>query len=143
MRPAPALTLLLSLLAAPVCAQDQASLEERSASLVDALQGDDAEAIGAFYAEDAVVLNYMPENLTGRAEIVTFWRESFESGWGSESTSDEVVAMGTAGFESGTYEGSTADGSYTETGKYMTVWRVIDGEWMVVREMWNTPPREE
>ena len=137
------LALLSGLLAAPLCAQDQTSLEERSASLVEALQGDDANAIGTFYADDAIVLNYTPENLVGRDEIVTFWRESFESGWASKSTPEGIVALGDAGFENGSYEGSAADGSYTETGKYMVVWQALDGEWMVVREMWNTPPAQQ
>jgi len=54
--------------------------------------------------------------------------------------SGDVSAAGDLGYTAGAYELTVNDATgkpTTEKGKYVTVWKKVNGQWMVVRDIFN------
>jgi uncharacterized protein (TIGR02246 family) len=111
-----------------------------------ALLAEDAATIGTFYAEDAIALPPGAPRAEGRAAIEALFASWFDQVPGPEGftlTTDDVqvAASGDIAYETGTYtsRGTSPEGeSYDETGKYLVVWKNLDGQWMIVRDTWNS-----
>ena len=53
-------------------------------------------------------------------------------------------ASGNLGWSSGTYTVKDKDGKVIETGKFLSVSKKVNGEWLFVRDAWNAdsaPPK--
>ena len=50
----------------------------------------------------------------------------------------EVESGGNIAYESGTYELKTQDGRTADKGKYCVVWKKVNGQWMLHRDIWST-----
>lgn len=101
-----------------------------------AVRANDSAKIAEIHAEDGRILVAGSPIISGRPAIAEFWKGLLAA------TNDTVVFgpttvdvddAGTMAFEVGTYSFSTgAPGETTEsTGKYVVVWRKIDGTWKV------------
>ncbi|MGH7542638.1 MAG: YybH family protein [Gemmatimonadota bacterium] len=99
-----------------------------------AVNAGDAEALTNLYADDAVI--YAPDwpTVTGRSEISAFFNEMVSEGpVPTTLTTDDVIIA-----ESGDLAIET--GSFTDpngAGKYVTVWRNVDGDWKIGIDAWN------
>ena len=105
----------------------------------------DAEKVGAFYADDAIVYAPGAPMATGRADATAIWstafaEPSFMISW--KSTDAHVSACGDIGHTAGAYWSSYtgADGrKVEERGKFLCIWkRQSDGSWKAWRDMWNS-----
>jgi uncharacterized protein (TIGR02246 family) len=105
-------------------------------------QGNSA-AVGALYAEDAVLLPPGSEMIKGRPGIQAFWQGGLQMGIkDAVLTSVDVTAFGNTAVEIGTYalkiqpEGQAA---VEDHGKYVVVWKKgADGAWRLAVDIWNT-----
>jgi ketosteroid isomerase-like protein len=99
----------------------------------------DAAGVAATYSPDA---NAFPPNaaiLKGRAAIQKMWQDVIDSGIASISLgSTEVESAGNIAYESGTYEMKMKDGKVADRGKYCVVWKKVNGQWMLHRDIWST-----
>ena len=119
-------------------------IEDLANQYEQAMLAGDVAALTNFYADDAVVL---PPNLP-RAEGEAI-RSVFD-GWytggpltGATLTTDQVIIpeSGEIAIDVGTFtmSGTGPDGTpYQETGKYVTTWKNINGEWKIVVDTWNS-----
>ncbi len=131
--------------AAPDAAGVRSELEAISDRFEQALLAEDAATISTFYSEDAVALPPGAPRAEGRAAIQALfasWFEQIPAPEGFTLTADDVqlVGSGDIAYEIGTYtsRGTSPEGeAYDETGKYLVVWKNVDGEWMIVRDIWN------
>ncbi len=103
-----------------------------------ALESKDPAAVAAIYTEDAAVLVANSETISGRAAIEAFWSESFAAGIGGEGKDTDVYAHGDVGYTVGTFTATDADGATIDEGKYVEIWRHVDGKWQLHRNIWNS-----
>ena len=100
----------------------------------------DATAIAALYAEDAVLMAPGNEPVEGRAAITEMLMSAIAADGGSQQTIKVMEMMEGDGWvvESGRFVVSGADGSHQDHGRYMAVWKNVDGKWMIYRDIWNS-----
>ena len=109
----------------------------------EAMQKGDKDALGNMYAEDAEILNDGKPSIIGKKNIV----KVFE-GWVTDSVVGKFNTTGLWGnedllVEQGTGYFAHATGKWKSTGKYLLVWKNIDGEWMIFRDTWFSDPEIE
>ena len=137
-----AITVVMTLgVAAPAAAQDAArpAIDAANKKFIAAFNKKDAAGVAATYSPDA---NAFPPNapiLKGRAAIQKMWQDVIASGITSISlVTTEVESGGSIAYESGTYEMKTQDGKVADKGKYCVVWKNVNGQWMLHRDIWST-----
>ncbi len=97
---------------------------------------DVAEAL-AFWAEDAIAQGAEAPQIQGKEAIGELYRQYFESGmlkeFSGETSYLEVSAAGDLAYEYGVNRFVLAgpEGDLLDMGKYLVVWKKIDGEWFV------------
>jgi len=145
---------VLTLLALTACAP-QVDLEAAREELLNtdrewssvASAGGDADAIVAYWTDDARVYPPGQPVVTGKAALREFVGSmaeipGFSVGW--EPADAKVGPSGQMGYTWGTIEFShnDADGNLvTESGRYVTVWRKeADGAWRCSMDIWNAAP---
>jgi uncharacterized protein (TIGR02246 family) len=132
-------------LAAVARAQDPArtAIDAANQKFVAAFTKQDAAAVAATYSPDG---NAFPPNspiVKGRAAIQKMWQDVINSGITSVAlATTEVESGGNIAYEAGTYELKTKDGKVADKGKYCVVWKRLNGQWMLHRDIWSTdmPP---
>jgi len=109
----------------------------------DAITSGDKGVFATLYAEDAEILHDGGPSTLGRDNIVM----GFE-GWVRDSVIGEFETTGLWGnadllVEQGTGYFAHAGGKWKSTGKYLLVWKNVDGEWQIFRDTWFSDPKEE
>ena len=107
-----------------------------------AFDAKDPAGLAAIYAEDGALLPPNSEMTNGRAAIEAYWAEFQASGIGAEITDTEVYAHSDLGYTVGTFIATDAGGATIDEGKYVVIWRNVDGKWQMHRDIWNSsrPP---
>ena len=107
----------------------------------------DAVTVAALYTEDGVV---MPPNAgasTGRKAIQAFIEKDLAANKGNmlEIESVESSKSGDLGFARGTWRMKDPSGKILDEGKWIEVRKMVDGQWRIHRDIWNSdrplPPR--
>lgn len=139
------LLLLLSACAPRVDIEAETSaLRARSEGVIAAEVAQNADAAVAFYAEDAIVQPAGGPQLRGRDAVRGMYSEVFGSGavkqFESIPTLIEVAASGDIGYEYGVnrFTLTTPGGDMLDVGKYLVVWKKIDGEWYAAVLSYNS-----
>lgn len=105
----------------------------------------DSAAIGALYAEDAVLMAPGEATVEGADAIAARWaRQLTLDGFDFSLTPQQLVvsASGDLAHDRGSYDfaATLPQGAITDTGKYVLVWQKIDGEWKVIADIFNSDP---
>ncbi len=90
------------------------------------------------YVKDAVLLPPGGDAITGREEIRDFWAGAIAAAPGGRITSIESGSNGDLAFERGSYVSEGPDGEHLDHGKYLVVWTLVDGEWKMSLDIWNS-----
>lgn len=123
-----------------VAAEEQA-IRDRSMAWLQAAKAKDHAAEAAFFADDGMMFRENDPPQTGPAAVQqAFAAEAAEDPNGTvEWTTDavHVAASGDLGYELGTYTSNSTgpNGPVTDTGKFVTVWKKVNGEWKVAADM--------
>ena len=106
-----------------------------------------ADGIAAQYAEEAILMPPNAPASTDRAAIRTFIaaETARSKAEGVTLKNNGVSGFGISGdlaWMSGTFSVVDAKGTTVDTGKYLSVHRKTDGEWLFIPDIWNsdTPP---
>jgi len=120
----------------PTAGAEYGPLEQRQAAFLAAMAARDAERTAAFFADGAVLhIAGMPA-IEGRDAIRGFYGNMF--GFLAESAAVPRTLELSAGGDMAYSHGTTSNtfrgpqGTSTYTGKYVLVWRRIDGDWRIV-----------
>lgn len=106
-----------------------------------AVKKSDYQSIGKAYTADAKIFPSNKEIIEGRDAIIEYW--TLPAGVQTihhKIIPEEIKILGDEAYDYGYYEGTTrrADGSEVPwRGKYVIVWKKIDGEWMMYLDIWN------
>jgi ketosteroid isomerase-like protein len=122
-------------------AADEATIRAGTGIWTDAYNAGEVDKIVALYTEDAVVMPANVPALKGHAAIKDFLMKDTAAAKSAGLTAkDGVGDVGISGdlaWHAGTSSIVDASGKTVETGKYVEVWRRIDGKWLMVRDIWN------
>ena len=132
--------LALSSPAAAQMSDADAAIRAGSQKWAEAWNSADADALAALYSEDAVVMAPGSEPAEGRAAIKEHYAAGLKEAAGATNVIKtlEVMAAGDWAAEVGSFVANAADGSHLDHGRYIALWKKVDGKWMLYRDMWNS-----
>jgi ketosteroid isomerase-like protein len=131
------LSVLLAGCAQPT-AQESSALAERAEAWQEAFNAGDIEAVAALYTEDARMLAPNAPMGTGREAVRADLQGLLDAGLTGTLETLETMVAGDLGYRVGTYVLNASDGSVTDEGKFIEIWRLVDGEWKISRDIYNS-----
>ncbi len=100
------------------------------------------DVVAGMYTDDAVVMAPNMPAATTRDAIKALFGEFTGMKAQLTLTAQSVSADGPMAVERGTYSVTMtppgAKAPMTDTGKYVVVWRQVDGKWMLAQDIWNS-----
>lgn len=118
-------------------------IEKVNKTWMAAVKNQDAEAVAALYAEDAMLMAPNAPSIHGKNGAKDFFASAMSSGIKEVSLStEEVHGDGDFAIERGAYEMRVDGNTVVDKGKYLVHWKNIDGEWKFYRDMFSSdmPP---
>ncbi|MGE0031338.1 MAG: DUF4440 domain-containing protein [Steroidobacteraceae bacterium] len=132
---------LLLLLAVTGCAQapvPEPFPQEVADAWVVRYTANDAAGIAALYTEDAQLLPPDLEIVSGRAAIQEFFARTNPPGSaGIEIATVETHVFGDYAHRQGSFLLKGPDGGTVRAGKFLELWKKVDGRWLIHRDMWS------
>ncbi|MGE5180031.1 MAG: YybH family protein [Bacteroidota bacterium] len=120
-------------------AEVRSAIEASNKQFTDAFSRRDAAAIGLLYAEDGEVLPPGATPLDGRDAIVTMWQSVLALPIaGLQRQTTEVGVGEDSAWETGRYTMTAPNGSTSESGKYVVIWKHDEAGWKIYRDIWNS-----
>ncbi len=125
-------------------AAETAALRARSEAMVSAEQRMAVDEAVAMYHQDAVVLPAGSPAISGRDAVREMYQGYFGSGavksFEASITKLEVAASGDIGYEYGVnrFTLNTPQGEMLDVGKYVAIWRKVDGQWYAAVVAFNS-----
>ena len=128
----------------------KAAIEESNSDISDDISGvnkdfmsgvanQDAAAIADVYTEDGQVLPPNAETGVGKANIQVIMQGFFDSGVrGLKLESIEIESYGDNAYELGKYTLLAEGEVEVDKGKYIVIWKKVDGEWKYYRDIFNS-----
>jgi len=114
------------------------SIIEGNAKLMKAF-GHDALFIASLYTKNGQLMPVGSEAIEGHAKIAKFWQSVFDAGvTGLTLETLEVSTMGDTAAEIGKVQLKDKTGKVIDTGKYVVVWKRVDGIWKLHRDIWTS-----
>jgi len=112
--------------------------------LADAVSARDPARAAALYTDDARLIPQGAPACADHAAIAAFFAGAFSNGIvGARFTTDEVDGDDALATELGRYQLYAAppggERVLAAEGRYLVVWRKVDGAWRMHRDMFNTP----
>lgn len=99
----------------------------------------DASKVAAFYSDNAMLLPAGSDFIEGRQAIEAYWQAGIEMGLKQIKLEFvELELHGDTAIEMSRYTLSAADGSVIDQGKGVAIWKKIDGNWKMHRDIWTT-----
>ena len=120
------------------------AIRDIDAQWLKAAQARDAAGEAKFLASDSVVYREHVPPLIGPAAYQAFMEKMLAANpkakpdWSTEAI--RVAAAGDIAIQTGEYHlvGLGATGSQEDTGRFVTVWKKVDGEWKVLHDIGST-----
>ncbi len=99
----------------------------------------DAAGIAALYTENGQLMPANSDIITGKEAIQAFWQGGMDMGIKSATLETvEVEGMGTTACEVGKYTLYADGDQMIDMGKYVVIWKQVEGQWLLHRDIWNT-----
>lgn len=122
---------------APPTAHESAEIRARADAWETAFQAQDLDGLIALYSDDARVMAPNMPIERGHEAIEAVFGGMFDAGLGGELQSAETMAVGDLGYHIGTFT-LEADGTVVDRGKFIEVWRKVDGQWKISADMFSS-----
>ena len=133
---------LAAIIAATACAPPAAQQSPELAAMTErwekALNSGDVEAVAALYSDDARLLPPNAELAQGRVAIAAEFSQMIAAGLTIDLENVDAVVAGDVGYKVGTYILLAPGGVTVDRGKYIDVWRKVDGQWKITNDIWNS-----
>jgi ketosteroid isomerase-like protein len=120
---------------------DQQAIRETTSALQSSFNAKDVDKILSLYTENSV---FMPPNkplLRGRGPLKGFYEGLLNGGSKDlKLTTGDVAGHGPLGYESGSY--TMTNGEVPDRGKYLFIFRNMNGQWKIEYTSWSSdlPP---
>jgi uncharacterized protein (TIGR02246 family) len=99
----------------------------------------DGPAMALLYTESGQLLPTGSDVVSGHSNIASFWQGAMDMG--IKEVRLETVELenhGDTAIEVGRYTLSGAEGQRIDKGKYIVIWKQIDEQWKLHRDIWNS-----
>lgn len=107
--------------------------------LMAAIAAGDGAAAAALYTADGQLLPPASPVLTGREAITAYWQGGIGAGIKAiDLKTREVRGQGDTAHEVGEYRLLAANDLEIDRGKYVVIWKHVDDQWLLHRDIWNT-----
>jgi uncharacterized protein (TIGR02246 family) len=104
-----------------------------------AFNSGNAAGVAMMYAEEAKIMPPNSEIVTGREAIQGFWQAVLDMGVAKAALKIvEAEKHDDTAIEIGLYELSAANDQVLDKGKYVVIWKKVEGEWKMHRDIWNS-----
>ena len=104
-----------------------------------AYNGGDAAGVAALYTEDGQLLPPNADFMIGRKAIQAFWQGAMDAGIASAKIEIlEVEGHGDTAIEVSTFSLHAQDGTELDAGKFIVVWKRVEEEWKLHRDIFNS-----
>ena len=122
-------------------AQVKADIQTVETAWATAQNAKDINALMAMYTDDAISMTDGAPSLNGKAAIQAYQEAEFAkapAGLNSTYTVQDVYGDGETVTEVGTGVTKDASGAVVRTGKYVAIWKKMDGKYLCIREIYNS-----
>ena len=138
--PASSVLVLIVALAgcAPPAAEQSVELAETTAAWEAAFDAGNIDALVELYSEDARLMPPNGQATLGRDAVEAAFSGMLEAGLGLDLQTVDTLAAGDLAYRVGTFTMAAPDGSPVDQGKFIEVWRQIDGAWQMTNDIWNS-----
>ena len=117
----------------------RSTLDAINTQFMDAFARKDGAALGSVYAEDALAMPPGAVQVEGRAAIEAMWKSMLLLPLSTfELKTSEVGGGVETAWETGHYRLLSTDGSVADAGKYVVIWKQVEGGWKIYRDIWNS-----
>jgi len=127
---------------APDKAAIEAMIRAHSAGWFEAYNAGDVDKVIAGYAEDAVLMPPEAPAAVGREAMKQYLAADIAASKAAGVTmaqdADTIGFSGDLAWHSGTFHATGSAGTNVATGKYVEVWHQEKGNWLIIRDIWNT-----
>ena len=108
-------------------------------NFMEAFNSGDAAGVAAYYTTEGQLLPGNSDFVTGTQAIADFWQAVMDMGIKSAKLETiEVEGMGKMAYEVGKYQLFGEGGQMLDQGKYIVIWKQVEGVWKLHRDIWNT-----
>lgn len=119
-------------------AQESAEIAAGAEAWQERFQAADMDGLVSLYTEDARLLPPNGEMVSGHEAIRADFQAMIDAGLTGELQTIEAMAAGDLGYRVGTYVLNTQDGELADRGKYIEIWRRVNGEWKISNDIYNS-----
>jgi ketosteroid isomerase-like protein len=118
---------------------DKNAIAKQGQRFTDALKAGDVNLIGSLYTTDAKILDQNAPSYVGRDAIIKHYADVVQDSiTNMKGTSLGMWGDTTMLVDEGTLEVSNTGGKLLDRGKYLVVWKKVDGQWLIFRDMYNS-----
>lgn len=124
-------------------AADEQTIRSTNERWLQLIRAKDAAAIAQLYTDDGAVMPPNERAAVGRESIEQWWNSSMQMlGFDLTFETDQLVVSqaGDMALDRGTYRlaATPPGGPINDSGKFVVVWRKVDGEWKVAADIFNS-----
>jgi uncharacterized protein (TIGR02246 family) len=117
----------------------KAAIDANNKKFGAAVAAGNAAEVAGLYTDTATVMPPNGEAVSGRPAIEKLFQALIAAGIkGVTLTAQEVEAHGDSAIEFGAYSVKDGTGKELDRGKYMVVWKRVQGQWKLHRDIWNS-----
>ena len=103
-----------------------------------ALNSGDSAGVAALYTNDGQILPPNSGPLSGHESIAATFQGLIDAGITAKLETVELDVHGHTATEVGNATLFAADGTTADVAKYIVLWKQVDGEWKLHRDIWNS-----
>ena len=113
----------------------RAEIQENFKGIGEAMAAGDPELVATHWTEDALIKFPGQKPLWGRDAIAREHQKMLDMGIVVKPKTLEVERLGKMAYEIGEYEVLDLDGNILDSGTYASIWKKVDGEWKIYRDV--------
>lgn len=107
--------------------------------LMKAIKAGDVETLVGSYTDEARVMPPNSPVVEGKENFRMMWEGMFEMGpVNLQFKTISAVAFGHTAIEEGEYKFLVGDEQVVDTGKYIVIWKKVDGKWLLHQDIYNS-----
>lgn len=114
------------------------ALDAATRQWAEAFNRGDAATIAAMMSADAQLLPPNGDFVEGREAIQAFWQGFIDMGVKGTLEQLEIGVTGDMAYKTGKFQILDPEGNEVDHGKFLEVWRFMDGSWQFHRDIWNS-----
>lgn len=126
----------------PTVEEVESTIESNFRAMGEAMQNGDAASLAGYFTEDAFLKLPGQDPVEGREAIQNVHEGMISQGMGIRPSTEEVEVYGDRAVELGAVDIISPDGSVVNKAYYLTVWKNVDGEWKIYRDVVSGLPME-